>query len=84
MAYQDSKSEFCRILRQRFVASKRSYTEVAAASDLDVAYVYRLVNGVQSHPTRDVVIRLGFAGLRLAIEEVDELLLAAECAPLVR
>ena len=35
------------------------------------------------HPSRDAVIRLGLA-LRLGIEEMDELLLAAGYAPLVR
>jgi hypothetical protein len=72
-----------------------SMTRLADASWLDVAYIWRLIRqevdplnplagetrGKQ--PRRDAVIRLGLA-LGLPLEQMDELLLAAGYAPLVR
>jgi hypothetical protein len=59
-----------------------SYSTVAANSGVDVAYVFRLCNGHKTNPSRDVIIRIGGWGLRLAPYEIDELLLAAGFAPL--
>ena len=59
-----------------------SYSRVAADSGVDVAYVFRLCNGHKTNPSRDVIIRIGGWGLRLAPHEIDELLLAADFAPL--
>jgi hypothetical protein len=73
-----------------------SLTALARRSWLDISYVSRLVNlpcdplnprhgdrGEKRHPSRDTVIRLGLA-MQLPIEDLDELLLSAGYAPLVR
>ena len=86
---------FSAVLRRFMEGHGLSITSLARHSWLDIAYVWRLVRdendllnpqpgGARArHPSRDAVIRLGLA-LRLGIEEMDELLLAAGYAPLVR
>ena len=86
---------FSAVMRRFMEAQGSSITSLARHSWLDVAYVWRLVRDENDllnpqlggprarHPSRDAVIRLGLA-LRLGIEEMDELLLAAGYAPLVR
>ena len=86
---------FSAVLRRFMEAQGSSITSLARHSWLDIAYVWRLVRDDKDllnpqpggprarHPSRDAVIRLGLA-LRLGIEEMDELLLAAGYAPLVR
>lgn len=61
---------------------KTRYDAIAAAADLDIAYVYRLVAGEKVHPSPNTVIRLALA-LHLSLSDTDELLLAAGYAPLV-
>lgn len=56
---------------------------MAAAAHLAVKYFYELVQGTKHNPSRDVVIRIGTA-LKLGLDNMDELLLAANHAPLVR
>lgn len=58
----------------------RSLNSVANAASVDVGYLWHLRSGTKHRPSRDVLIRLGLA-LRLEPEEVDELLIAAEYAP---
>ena len=73
-----------------------SLSQLARRSWLDVSYVSRLVHlpcdplnprladdGRRRQPSRDTVIRLGLA-MQLSMEELDELLLTAGYAPLVR
>jgi hypothetical protein len=86
---------FSAVLRRFMEGNGLSITSLARHSWLDIAYVWRLVRDDKDllnpqpggprarHPSRDAVIRLGLA-LRLGIEEMDELLLAAGYAPLVR
>jgi len=50
---------------------------------LDESYVSRLFSGERANPSRDVLVLLGSWGLELAVEEVDELLMAADYKPLV-
>jgi hypothetical protein len=45
---------------------------------LDESYVSRLFSGERSNPSRDALVLLGAWGLELAVEEVDELLMAAD------
>jgi hypothetical protein len=45
--------------------------------------VSRLLSGDRDNPSRDALILLGSWGLELAVEEVDELLMAADYKPLV-
>lgn len=95
---QDHRSlaSFSGILRRHFHNSGLSITALAHLSWLDIGYVSRLLNQNSDplnpslasdqrskHPSRDAVIRLGL-GLRLALEDLDELLMAAGYAPLVR
>lgn len=86
---------FSAVLRRFMEGQRFSISGLARHSWLDIAYVWRLVRDENDllnpqpggprarHPSRDAVIRLGLA-LRLGIEEMDELLLAAGYAPLVR
>ena len=59
----------------------RSLNQIAQAALIDVAYLWRLRMGQKRHPSRDVLIRLGLA-LRLEPEELDEVLVAADHAPI--
>lgn len=79
----DLKALFTRVLRRFFFQQRRAYGKVAAAAHLDVKYFYELVQGTKHNPSRDVVIRIGTA-LKLGLDDLDELLLAANHAPLVR
>jgi hypothetical protein len=54
---------------------------IAQAGLIDVAYLWRLRAGERRNPSRDLLIRVGLA-LRLEPEEVDELLVAADYAPI--
>ena len=87
---------FAECLNRQMRDSGVSLRELARRSWLDIGYVSRLVNmeadplnlrcGEQRpkhQPSRDAVIRLGLA-MNLPIEEMDELLLTAGFAPLVR
>ncbi|HEY7063509.1 MAG TPA: hypothetical protein VII06_18665 [Chloroflexota bacterium] len=73
-----------------------SLSALARRAWLDISYVSRLVHlpcdplnprcddrGDRRHPSRDTVLRLGLA-MQLPLEQMDELLLAAGYAPLVR
>lgn len=59
----------------------RSLNQIAQSALIDVGYLWRLRMGQKRHPSRDVLIRLGLA-LRLEPEELDELLVAADHAPI--
>lgn len=74
---------FTRTLRRFFFRQRCAYGKVAAAAHLDVKYLHQLVQGKKHNPSRDAVIRIGTA-LKLGLDDMDELLLAAEYAPLVR
>jgi hypothetical protein len=70
------------LLLARYVAAdSRSLNRIATIAQIDVAYLHRLTTGERKHPSRDVLIRLGLA-LDLELEELDELLVSAELAPL--
>ena len=58
-------------------------SQIARDAWLDESYVSRLLSGERDSPTRDALILLGAFGLGLAVEEVDELLMAADYKPLV-
>ena len=64
---------------------QRGKTQAQIARDawLDESYVSRLLSGGRDNPSRDALILLGNWGLELAVEEVDELLIAADYKPLV-
>jgi hypothetical protein len=54
---------------------------VALAASVDVGYLWHLREGTKHRPSRDVLIRIGLA-LRLEPEELDEILVAADFAPI--
>lgn len=58
----------------------RSLNQIAQAAWMDVGYLWRLRAGQKQHPSRDVLIRLALA-LKLEPEELDELLVSADYAP---
>ncbi len=95
-ALPEDPGSFSALLRCHVDRSGLSLTHLAAKSWLDIGYVSRLVNQDYDplnppryaqtkfkHPSRDTVIRLGHA-LGLPLEDLDELLMAAGYAPLVR
>ena len=64
-------------------AKEKSQAQIARDAWLDESYVSRLLSGERDNPSRDALILLGNWGLELPVEEVDELLLAADYKPLV-
>lgn len=92
---QTVEETFSAVLRRLMAARRMSAPRLADRSWLDSAYVWRLAreevdilnrragDGRIRHPSRDAVIKLGL-GLGIGVDEMDELLLAAGYAPLVR
>ena len=72
-----------RLLRHHFESREESYTRIAERSWVDVAYLHRLVHGGKRNPSRDTIIKLG-VGMGLTVPQLDEILMAAGHAPLVR
>jgi len=68
---------------ERVLRRGKHQAQVARDAWLDESYVSRLLSGERSNPSREAIILLGGWGLGLAVEEVDELLLAADYKPLV-
>ena len=67
----------------RVLRRGKHQAQVARDAWLDESYVSRLLSGERSNPSREAIILLEGWGLGLAVEEVDELLLAADYKPLV-
>ena len=93
---EDRDESFTTCLNRHLRRSGLSLKQLSRRSWLDISYVSRLVHlpcdplnrrldgdGERRQPSRDTVIRLGLA-MQLSMEEMDELLLAAGYAPLVR
>jgi hypothetical protein len=89
-------ASFTTCLNRHWRRSGLSLSALSRRSWLDISYVSRLVHlpcdplnvrldgpAEKRHPSRDAVIRLGLA-MQLPLEDMDELLLAAGYAPLVR
>ncbi len=68
---------------ERVLRRGKHQAQIARDAWLDESYVSRLLSGERSNPSREAIILLGGWGLGLAVEEVDELLLAADYKPLV-
>jgi hypothetical protein len=92
----DGDESFTACLNRHIRRSGLSLSQLARRSWLDISYVSRLTNlksdplnlrlsepSGHRRPSRDAVIRLGLA-MQLPLESLDELLLAAGYAPLVR
>jgi transcriptional regulator with XRE-family HTH domain len=69
-------------LRVRRLKGK-TQANIARDAWLDNSYVSRLLSGQRLNPSRDALILLGCWGLELSVDEMDELLIAAEFRPLV-
>jgi len=61
----------------------KTQAQIARDAWLDESYVSRLFSGERVNPSRDALTLLGAWGLELAVEEVDELLMAVDYKPLV-
>jgi transcriptional regulator with XRE-family HTH domain len=61
----------------------KTQAQIARDSWLAESYVSRLLSGDRLNPSRDALVLLGCWGLELTVDEVDELLIAAEYKPLV-
>ncbi len=68
---------------ERVLRRGKHQAQIARDAWLDESYVSRLPSGERSNPSREALTLLGGWGLGLAVEEVDELLLAADYKPLV-
>ena len=69
------------LLRHHLERDGRSLNRIAQAASVDVAYLWRLKSGERRQPSRDVLIRLALV-LHLEPEELDELLVATDLAPI--
>lgn len=61
----------------------KTQAQIARDSWLADSYVSRLLSGDRLNPSRDALVLLGCWGLELSVDEMDELLIAAEYKPLV-
>jgi transcriptional regulator with XRE-family HTH domain len=79
-----SLTELLRKYADRVMRVKgKTQAQVARDAWLDESYVSRLLTGERDNPSRDALLLLTGWGLELAVEEVDELLMAADYKPLV-
>jgi transcriptional regulator with XRE-family HTH domain len=76
-----SRDELAELIDAYIERDGRSLNRIAQAALVDVAYLWRLRSGEKHRPSRDILIRLGLA-LKLEPEELDELLIAADYAPI--
>ncbi len=77
------EAAFAELLRERVYACEASPADISRNSWIDAGYLSKMFSGQKTHPSRDVVIRLAAFGLRLGMEDTDELLMAATFRPLV-
>ena len=65
----------------------KSRYRLAKDAHLDEAYFHRLETGERNNPSRDVVVKLGFAlafgNLAVTLDDLNQLLLSACYAPLL-
>jgi hypothetical protein len=64
---------------------RRGKTQAQIARDAWLAdsYISRILSGERLKPSRDALVLLGSWGLELSVDEMDELLIAADYKPLV-
>jgi hypothetical protein len=79
--YRSGPTELSSLLAHFVERDGRTLNGVAQAASVDVGYLWHLRAGSKQRPSRDVLIRLGLA-LKLEPEELDELLVAADYAPI--
>ena len=87
MATPRHSTEFSAALMRLRKKSEKSRYRLAQFTGLDEAYLLRLESGQRQNPSRDVVVKLGLAlvadSSRVSLHDVNELLLAADYAPLL-
>lgn len=76
--YAQRTSLLTEMLQRYRAKAKRSQADIARASWLDESYISRLFSGERANPSRDALILLSAFGLRLSVDETDEILLAAD------
>lgn len=74
---------FTKLMRETWERSDRSQADIARDAWIDPGYLSKLLSGEKDRPSRDTVIRLAVWGLGLSRYDTDDLLLAAQYAPLV-
>jgi transcriptional regulator with XRE-family HTH domain len=79
----EPEAPITRVLRAYRTKVHKSQADISRDSWLDESYVSRLFSGERHNPSRDALILLGGWGLQLPIEDMDEVLLAADYKPLV-
>ena len=67
----------------RVLRNGKNQAQIARDAWLDESYVSRLLSGERDNPSRDALLLLASWGLGLAVEETDELLVAADYKPLI-
>ncbi len=72
--------KYCERLRRY---KGKTQAQIARDSWLADSYVSRLLSGDRLNPSRDALVLLGCWGLELSVDEMDELLIAADYKPLV-
>ena len=80
---RDDLRELLRRFGDEVKTRGKRQAQIANDSWLDESYVSRLLSGERANPSRDALILLSAFGLELLVEEVDELLMAADYKPLV-
>jgi transcriptional regulator with XRE-family HTH domain len=77
---------FGQLLRQLRVKTEKSRYQLWKFSGVDQSYIAKLENGKKASPSRATVILLGmgllYASDEIELSDVEELLLAADFAPL--
>ena len=80
------QTEFSKILKDLMDKSEKTRYRLARSSGVDEAYIFRLESGERRNPTRDLVVKLGMGLMHnssaVSVDDVNELLLAAEYSPL--
>jgi transcriptional regulator with XRE-family HTH domain len=79
----ESLSALLRKYAERVLREGKTQAQVARDAWLDESYVSRLLSGERDNPSREALLLLAGWGLGLAVEETDEVLMAADYKPLI-
>ena len=87
MVVRPNDSPFADMLKKLRSRSGKSRYRLARYCGVDEAYLSRLESGARRNPSRDIVLKLGLAlvagSSAVTIDDVNGLLIAAGCAPLL-
>jgi len=76
-----SDKRFSELLRKYRKRARKSFNKLAVDIGVDPSYINRIETGDRRPPNREIVIKLGKA-LSLSTSEIDDLLIAANYAPI--